>query len=215
MIIETIGNAILYLGDCKEVIPNFSDLDSLVTDPPYGISFRSGRRKLRYNLIDNDDNHEHLSWSCNLPLNHSKYIFCRWDALGQVPRPKSVITWVKNNHTMGDLKHEHARKTELILFYNGKDHFFPQKRPHDVQFFAKSGNKFHPTEKPIDLMMEIVGWTSGTVLDPFMGSGSTGVACMNLGRKFIGVEINEEYFNRSCERINKVYEELKVNQTWV
>ena len=73
----------------------------------------------------------------------------------------------------------------------------------DVVNFSRSGNKLHPTEKPVDLMTEIVKWTDGTVLDPFMGSGSTGIACLNLGRKFIGVEINPEYFNIACNRLEE------------
>ncbi|MBS7737754.1 MULTISPECIES: site-specific DNA-methyltransferase [unclassified Chelatococcus] len=106
---------------------------------------------------------------------------------------------------MGDLKHEHARQTEVALFYPGPDHFFPAGRPTDVVDARRTGNGNHPTEKPIPLMMTVVGWTSGTVFDPFMGSGTTGVACARMGRPFIGVEIDEGYFEIACDRIAKAY----------
>ena len=108
---------------------------------------------------------------------------------------------------MGDLKHEHGRQTEMILFYNGNDHFFPSGRPNDVIKADRTGNNLHPTEKPVGLMGVIVGWTSGTVLDPFMGSGTTGVACAKLGRKFIGIEIEESYFSIACKRIENAYKQ--------
>ncbi len=103
---------------------------------------------------------------------------------------------------MGDLQHEHARQTESILFYRGEKHRFPKKRPTDVIYGDRTGNEFHPTEKPIFLMKQIVDFTQGTVFDPFMGSGTTGVACMELGRKFIGIEKEPKYFDIACKRID-------------
>ena len=106
---------------------------------------------------------------------------------------------------MGDLEHEHARQTEVAAFYPGQGHFFPKGRPQDVIRAPRTGNEFHPTEKPVQLMMAFVEWTSGTVLDPFMGSGTTGVACAKLGRKFIGIEIDEGYFHIACARIRDAH----------
>jgi len=105
---------------------------------------------------------------------------------------------------MGDLKHSHARQTELILFWPGDKHFFPEKRPTDVISAARTQNKLHPTEKPVPLMEQIVKWTSGFVVDPFMGSGSTGAACVNLKRTFIGIEKDPQYFQIACERLHKL-----------
>ena len=137
---------------------------------------------------------------------HSKYIFCRWDNLiGIKHKPKSVITWVKNNHSMGDLKHEHARQTEIILFYDGENHHFPNKRPFDVIKAQRTGNYLHPTQKPIGLMAVICSWTQGIIFDPFMGSGTTLVACAKMGRKGIGIEIDEEYFDIACKRVEEAY----------
>jgi len=63
----------------------------------------------------------------------------------------------------------------------------------------------HPSQKPIEVMEWCVSYAEGTILDPFMGSGTTGVACANLGRKFIGIEIEPKYFDIACERIEAAY----------
>ena len=142
----------------------------------------------------------------DIPANHSRYIFCRWDNLKDFPEPpSSLIAWVKPNWSMGDLSHEHGRQYEMIAFYPEANHLWPDKRPADVVRHGRSGNSLHPTEKPLSLMQEVVSWTDGRVIDPFMGSGTTGVACANLGRKFIGIEIEPKYFDIACERIEAAY----------
>lgn len=198
-----IGNAILYRGDCLEILPTLDKVDAVITDPPYGMSFQSNYRIIAHEKIANDHNAELFEWACRIPAVHSRYVFCRWDGIKIAPMPKSCITWVKNNWSMGDLDHEHARQTEIILFYPGEMHSFPYKRPTDVLMAARTGNEYHPSEKPVVLMEQIVRWTNGLVLDPFMGSGTTGAACMNLGRKFIGIEIEQKYFDIACERIEQ------------
>ena len=197
---EVIGNATLYLGDCREVIPSLT-FDSVVSDPPYGMAFQSNYRNVSHASISGDHDEEMLLWACGIVPRHASYLFCRWDNLAAVPKPKSLITWVKNNHSMGDLEHEHGRQTEVALFYPGPDHDFPSGRPNDVIRAPRTGNEYHPTEKPVQLMRAFIEWTRGIVLDPFMGAGSTGLACHQLGRSFIGVEIHEPYFDIACKRI--------------
>lgn len=201
--VEVIGNATLYLGDCRDVLPTLGKMDAVVTDPPFGMSFRSNYRIVKHADIANDDNEEMLRFACSIKASHSTYIFCRWNNLQTVPEPKSFITWVKNNWSMGDLEHEHARQSEAILFYPGPSHSFPSYRPTDVISAPRSGNENHPTEKPVMLMQAIIGWTDGTVVDPFMGSGTTGVACGKSSRSFIGIEIHEPYFDIACRRIEQ------------
>ena len=196
----TIGKAKLYLGDAREIVPALQ-FDSIVSDPPYGMAFQSNRRAEQHRAIAHDQTEDLLIWACELEARHSSYLFCRWDNLFSVPKPKSCVTWVKNLHSMGDLEHEHARQTEVALFYPGKEHDFPAGRPNDVIKAPKTGNSFHPTEKPVQLMMAMLEWTRGTVLDPFMGSGSTGVAAARLDRPFIGAEIDPQYFDIACRRI--------------
>jgi len=200
-----IGDATLYCGDCLEILPTFPKADAVVTDPPYGMDFCSNHRSEKHKKIANDSDTQFLRWVCELSADHSKYVFCRWGNLLDVPMPRSLITWVKNNWSMGDLDHEHGRQTETILFYPGVEHFFPRGRPQDVIRAPRTQNEFHPTEKPTGLMRAVVEWTSGVVLDPFMGSGTTGVACAKLGRKFIGIEIEPKYFDIACKRIEEAY----------
>ena len=199
----TIGRATLYLGDSRDILPTLGSVDSVVTDPPYGMSFRSNHREERHDAIANDETDELLQWACLLQPSHSAYIFCRWDNLFAVPKPKSVITWVKNNWSMGDLEHEHARMTEMALFYPGPSHDFPSGRPTDMIRAPRTGNEFHPTEKPVQLMRAVIDWTRGQVVDPFMGSGSTGCAAVAMGRDFVGIELHEPYFETACARIEK------------
>lgn len=200
-----IGDCRLLLGDCLGILPTLGKVDAVVTDPPYGMAFRSNHRELKHAAIANDSDAELLKWCCSLKPRHSAYIFCRWDNLFDIPKPRSLVTWVKNNWSMGDLDHEHARQTEVAAFYPGPEHFFPSGRPQDVIRAPRTGNEHHPTEKPVQLMRAFLTWTSGLVLDPFMGSGTTLVACARLRRPAIGIEIDEGYFNIACERVRKAY----------
>ena len=193
----------IYHGDCREIMPELGKVDAVVTDPPYGMSFVSNYRSVQHMAIANDDDVDLLRFACNIPVSHSKYIFCRWDNLNDVPKPKSYITWVKNNWSMGDLNHEHARQSEGILFYKGDNHFFPLSRPTDVVQTKRTGNDLHPTQKPVDLMEAVIKWTDGLVLDPFMGSGTTLVAAKQLGRKAIGIELEEKYCEIAVKRLSQ------------
>ncbi|MBV8849637.1 MAG: site-specific DNA-methyltransferase [Methylobacteriaceae bacterium] len=200
--VEHIGAATLYLGDARDVVPALGGgIGAVLSDPPYGMAFCSNYRAERHAPIANDGDDELLLWACGLAPAHSSYIFCRWDSLGRVPKPRSCVTWVKNNWSMGNLEHEHARQTEIALFYPGPQHDFPSGRPSDVIRAPRTGNEHHQTEKPVQLMLAMLAWTRGVVLDPFMGSGSTGVACARTGRPFIGVEIDPAHFETACRRI--------------
>lgn len=145
--VEQIGDATLYLGDFRDIRPDLPPIDTLVSDPPYGMEFRSNHRAVKHREIANDDDAELLKLACDYPVSHSRYVFCRWDNLTDVPKPKSLITWVKNNWSMGDLEHEHGRQTEVILFYPGPHHFFPRGRPSDVVEAQRTGNDYHPHRK--------------------------------------------------------------------
>lgn len=105
---------------------------------------------------------------------------------------------------MGDLKHEHARQTEVCLFYPGKYHKWVGKRPSDVVHHTRTRNGLHPTQKPVPLMAEVVSWTDGIVYDPFLGSGTTLIAAEQLGRKCYGMEISPMY----CDVIVKRWQTI-------
>ena len=200
--VERIGDATLLLGDATEIVPLLGECAVIISDPPYGMAFRSNHRRQKHAAIANDKDAIALAWACELPVTHSRYVFCRWDNLTDIPKPRSLVTWVKNNWSMGDLEHEHARQTEVVAFYAGPQHYFPSGRPSDVIRAPRTGNEHHPTEKPVALISAIVEWTDGIIVDPFMGSGTAGVACVQLGRPFVGIEVNEEYFETAVRRVS-------------
>lgn len=200
-----IGDCRLILGDSSLIVPMLGPVGAVVCDPPFGMAFRSNYRTVKHEAIANDGNTSLLEWACAIEAEHSRYVFCRWDNLLDIPKPKSLVTWVKNNWSMGDLEHEHARQTEVAAFYPGPKHDFPNGRPTDVIEAPRTGNVYHPTEKPVQLMAAFLRWTRGVVLDPFMGSGTTGVACARAGRPFIGIEIDPTYFETACKRIEDAY----------
>ena len=194
----------IYHGDCREIVPLLGRFDLVITDPPYGMEFQSNHRAVRHAKIHGDD--------C-LPLDlinmsiaaasRAAYVFCRWDNLRDMPNPRSVIAWVKNNWSMGDLKHEHGRQWEACCFYPQEGHEFITRIP-DVVFADRTGNELHPTQKPEALIAKILAANVGeTVLDPFAGSGTTGRACKDLGRKCTLIEREERYCEIAAKRMRQ------------
>ena len=192
----------LYLGDCREVLPEIPLADLVIMDPPYGMEFRSNYRTVKYDAIRGDD---------ALPLDlilmaiahatRAAYVFCRWDNLISMPKPKSVIAWVKNNWSMGDLKHEHGRQWEACCFYPRAAHEFIERIP-DVIHADRTGNELHPAQKPVPLMARIIAANVGElVLDPFAGSGTTLWAAKALRRRSVGVEIEEKWAEVAARRL--------------
>lgn len=184
-------------------IPDKS-VDLILTDPPYGMNFRSNHRKVKYNKIENDESFPLWIFDEFFRIaRRAVYVFCRWDNLCELPKPKSLLAWVKNNWSMGDLFHEHGRQWEAVCFYPLEEHEFEKRIP-DVINVNRTGNNLHPTEKPVDLMQQIIlANKCETVLDPFIGSGTTAVACQNLHRKFIGIEISPEYCEIARQRLRQ------------
>lgn len=204
-----LGRHRVLCGDSKKAddvarLMGGSAFDSVVCDPPYGMAFQSNHRKTQHAEIAGDGDESLLQLAIGLEATHSKYVWCRWDNIPKNPKPKSVITWAKNNWSMGDLEHEHARQTEVCLFWPGRDHIWPDERPADLVLHARTNNELHPTQKPVTLLVEVVGWTSGLIYDPFLGSGTTLIAAEQLGRKCYGMEISPQY----CDVIVKRWENL-------
>jgi len=194
----------IYQADCRDVLRDIGLVDLVIMDPPYGMEFRSNYRKLKHDKIYGD---EFLPLDLILSAKElarcATYCFCRWDNICDLPKPKSVLAWVKNNWSMGDLEHEHGRQWEACCFWPGPQHRFIRRIP-DVLTENRTGNVYHPTEKPHGLIMEIIRANAGdVVLDPFMGSGSTLVAAKCLGRRAIGIEIDERYCYSAKSRILK------------
>lgn len=212
----------LYNGDCLEIMDKLIEegvaVDAIVTDPPYGIDFKSNYRKEKYNGIINDNNldfiDEYFSKCYDLLKENTHiYCFCSWHKIDKFKiafekyfKLKNIIVWEKNNTSMGDLKGSYAPKHEFILFgHKGRRERIGKRLP-DVIQAKRTGNKLHPTQKPVDLLEIFIKQSSNedeVIFDGFMGSCSTGVACLNTNRRFIGIELDENYFNISCERIEQ------------
>lgn len=210
----------LYQGDCLEVMDKLIEegvkVDAIITDPPYGIDFKSNYRKEKYEKITNDDNLSFLDeyfQKCNKILNENTHIycFCSWHhvdifkiAFEKYFKLKNIIVWEKNNTSMGDLKGSYAPKHEFILFGHKGRRLRNGKRLPDVIQAKRTGNKYHPTQKPVDLLEIFIEQSTNEndlILDPFMGSGSTGVACIKTNRRFIGIELDGNHFNTAKYRI--------------
>ncbi len=193
--VETIGDCTLILGDCLAVLPTLGKVDAVVTDPPYpdflAVEFRA----------------DEFDPACLSGLAVHQFVF--WSVRAAFPLDYSAIhIWHKTG--AGDIA-----SYERIFERNGQRSCLvfdgnPISNP-TMARFAKDVWHDHPTQKPVRLLTDLVGRTSGqTILDPFMGSGTTGVACVNLGRKFIGIEIEEKYFNIAVKRITEAYRQPRL-----
>jgi site-specific DNA-methyltransferase (adenine-specific) len=188
-------------GDCEEYLTKLPPgcVDLIVTDPPYGLEYRSSRKKVKRRIYGDDRFPlETIRRLTEIPKLAS-YFFCRWDNLcNDLPllkkNPKSVIAWIKREGGgQGDLEHEHARVYEMALFYPGLNHTFNRGRPPDVLFGRNTKNELHLTQKPVPLIREMLEWYEfQRVLDPYAGSGSTLRAARELGKHFLGFEIDKE-----------------------
>lgn len=219
-------NIKLIKGDCLEVmkeIPNGS-IDLILTDPPYLINYKTNRRKNKNDdfcfSIKNDNNPEIISKYIKecyrvLKNNTAMYIFCNFKKVDFFKQEleknnfkiKNMIIWEKNNWTAGDLKAQFGNKYEIIFLVNKGRKIFNGKRINDIWKFDRVCGKkqLHQNQKPIELLEQCILKHSNEkdlIFDGFMGSGSTGIACKHLNRKFIGIELDEKYYNIAKERID-------------
>lgn len=186
-------------------------VDWVITDPPYGMNFVSNYRNVKYKPIDGDD--KFPLWifdEFERVARCGAYVFCRWDNLSEIRKPKSFIAWVKNNWSMGDLKHEHGRQWEGIAFYPYGGHKFKKRIP-DVISIKRTGNNLHPTEKPPCLIKTLLEANEGSlVLDPFLGSGATAIACYDMGFDLVGYEIDKDYYEAAVKRLENHKRQLQL-----
>lgn len=206
MRIERIGDSTLYLGDSLKILPMLDPVDAVVTDPPYGIGEARGKNKSRGNRapakdygVDSWDD-ETVDEAIPLIRDVSKQQVIFGGNFYDLPPTSCWLVWDKengkNDFADGEIAWTNLKKALRIKRYmwNG---------------MLKANNERrgdHPTQKPVGIMEWAISHTDGeSVLDPFMGSGTTGVACANLGRKFIGIELHEKYFDIACERIAGAY----------
>lgn len=217
------GRHTVYCGDCRQVLPVLPKCELVIADPPYEIrtggggmhSRREGLKNIASMGIDTFTPSEFMPdiWSVcqhgyfwtskNCLRDFTAWIECadcNWDLLTMAKRNPIPA---KNNKYLPD--------TELILFLRGDDCFWNNKAPYDyyrkVKWTEVHPPEFgHPTEKPVDICQELIEISSRqdeTILDPFMGSGTTGVACIRTGRKFIGIELEPKYCSIAVERMER------------
>lgn len=189
---EIIGDCTLYLGDCLEVMPTLGKVDAVVTDPPYGIGIAANPVRQKHEKMEWDNKPASQSM-VDLMLSISDEQIIWGGNYFTLPPSRGYLVWDK-------LQPENFSLAMCEQAWWSKDT--------NAKVFKKSVTSYrkeHPTQKPDDLMVWCVGFTKGSVLDPFMGSGTTGVACAKLGRKFIGIELEPKYFDIACKRIEQAY----------
>lgn len=208
---EVIGNCTLYLGDCSEILPTLGSFDALVTDPPYGINENSKKVASRSNKAAAKDYGE-FDWDKVAPpadlINLLRSISSHQIIFGgnyfQLPPTSCWLIWDKQN--TGDfadceLAWTNLNKAVRRIYWrwNGMIRKGQEKR-------------YHPTQKPLGVMEWCLTHlpNSKIVLDPFMGSGTTGVACVKSGKTFVGIERHEPYFDAACERIHQAYQQTDI-----
>ena len=228
----------LIQGDCLTEMKHIPDgsVDAVITDPPYGIGFKSGGAMVsRFNVLVNDNACFEMSnyWGelCRVTRDGGAlYIYCRWDIAhkwAEVVEPDSQIIIPRGRCSMGDLSN-YSVEYEVVLFKRKGKHSIdatslkipnnshaPNPPPYkrrivnlwlDVISNEEWVHSSHPTQKTvrsISKMIQVSTKLGDTVLDPFMGSGTTGVACVNLKRDFIGIEVDEKYFELAKKRIRE------------
>lgn len=215
----TIGNATLYLGDCRDILPTLGEVGAVVTDPPYGIGYQPSARKAFTTPVYGAGEVRDAQWTpiagdnarfepSEFFLGSEQIFFGANYFARSLPETGSWIVWDKK---CGAYENWTGADCELIWHSaRGAPRMHRQlwmgsiRDGHRTKGQRTNPASNHPTEKPVQLMEKLIGrLTDGRViLDPFMGSGTTGVAAVKLGRKFIGIEIEEKYFDIACRRIS-------------
>ena len=204
----------IYCMDCLDglkLIPDNS-IDLVLTDPPYGVEYYSGWyvKENPHDKIINDDKFfcpTETLWNKLKPTGGA-FIFYSHKVPLEDPRIKNRIIWVKNNWSAGDLNGDFGNQYECIAFMPKENFKLRYYRYSNVWNFDRvsSDKLLHPTQKPLDLIRRIILCSTDvgdTVLDPFMGSGTTAVACKQLRRNFIGFELSQKYVDIANKRLSQ------------
>ena len=199
MRVEHIGDATLYLGDCRDVLPTLGKVDAVVTDPPYGIGYAAqpivGKGKRA-------SNHEKMAWDDSVPdltivLRAARSHIIWGGNYYPLPPSRGWLSWFKPDAP--------PSMSNFELAWTSIDRTCRQISQSIAATNAERVG--HATQKPINVMRWCLGFVpdAQTILDPFMGSGTTGVACAHEGRRFIGIEREPAYFDIACKRIAAAY----------
>ena len=200
---EIIGNATLYLGDCAEILPTLGQFDAVVTDPPYGIDvgknkYKSVMAAQRDYGVSDWDEQPITKQAVDLMRNISNWQIIFGGNYFELPPTKCWLIWDKENgaNTFAD--------AELAWTNLNKAVRLKRYMWHGMLRANNEPRGDHPTQKPVGIMEWVISHLPDdveTIIDPYMGSGTTGVACVNLKKQFIGIEREQKYFDIACKRI--------------
>ena len=227
---ELSENINLLQGDCIDLLPKIPDgsIDSIITDPPYFLGMTHNGQKGCFNdLAICKPFYEKLftEYKRVLKPDGCVYFFCDWRSYAfyypimyGILGVKNMLVWDKQSGAGNFYTYQH----ELTMFTTKRNSFNVKGTKNiitGIRSFSTgakktNGEKVHPTQKPIELIEKFIRDSTDagdTVLDSFAGSGTTGVACINTGRKFIGMELDDEYFNIATQRIEKALKEKQQN----
>lgn len=210
MRVETIGQATLYLGNNLEVMPTLARVDAVITDPPYGLGEARKDHKSR-NKLASSPTYERLAWD-DVPAPQEALDAMRAISDTQVifggnyfplPPSKCWLVWDKVNGE-NDFADAELAWTNI----NGAVRVIRHMWAGMLRDSERSDSRVHPNQKPVAVMAWAIDKAKlkpgSLVLDPYMGSGTTGVAAVQAGHQFIGIEAHEPYFDAACERMDAV-----------
>ncbi len=224
----TIGECRLILGDCLEVLPQLPKLSAVITDPPYGINTKSdGSGKLSPwgDLVNSA--HWYSAWMREargrMAQDGALWTCLNWRSMVTFQKASCDLGWPIDSLMVWDKKWIGPGGTrglrpsyELVALFGMPEFAIKDRGLSDVQPFPVGSYKAtgHPAEKPIALLNFLVKHTPGDLIcDPFMGSGTTAVACAAVGRRFIGIEMDPKWFDLTCERIENAYRQAPMFPT--
>lgn len=202
-----IGDCELWLGDCMSILPSLGKVDAVITDPPYGLGdkWRGGTKEWR--LADNGNG---MAWDLKpfpdlmTVVGMAPRVIIWGGHLYSLPLSRGWLIWDKctRGFSSGDCEIAWTTLDQPVRALSIGTNIFTPVMPGWEE-------KLHPTQKPVAVMEWCLTFLpdARTILDPFMGSGTTGVACAKLGRKFIGIEIEPRYFDIACKRIEDAYKQ--------
>lgn len=219
-----IGDAVLYLGDARDIAPDLPKADLVLSDVPYLLTYGGAHGSMGGCLsTDNYDNKGGLvdcdiTWQEIMKLLYNSlsgphaYVMCNnrnvQAMLNEAEKAgfrfHNLLVWDKGTCTPNRW---YMKNCEFVgFFYKGKAQFIDNCSSRMLTKYPQKDVTNHPTEKPEGLMRHYICNSTApgyTVIDPFMGSGTTGVACIQSGRKFIGIESNPKWFEVACERMRE------------
>lgn len=197
------GDVKLWLGDCLEVMPTWADgeVDAVVTDPPYGIDWSTpiGPNRQEARRVSGDE--ASFDPAEILLLGVPSILWGANHYASKLPNSPAWITWDKRPTGW---KNDQSDCELAWSNIGGTARMFRKSWGGGGCLAGENGTgnrNLHPTQKPLSLMTWCIEKTQGTIADPFMGSGTTGVAAVRLGRKFYGIELEEKYFDIAVKRI--------------